>query len=163
MLVTISSRSIGIWNEYQSLVGRDLSARFCESFYFADTKQSADQLAELVLSGTKRATAALVWSLEAENKSPPKPGDLSVMTNWDGDPLCIIETKTVQATAFEDVTQEFAAIEGEGDGSLCCWKEAHWAYFCRECVRIKRTPSLRMIVNCEQFEVVYRHPGKNAA
>ena len=40
-----------------STVGVDES-RFYEAFYFADSEALADSLAELVLSGTKRATAS---------------------------------------------------------------------------------------------------------
>lgn len=49
----------------------------------------------------------------------------------------------------------FAAIEGEGDGSLSYWRDAHWRYFGRECHRIGKELSLQMLVVCEQFKVVY--------
>ena len=57
---------------------------------------------------------------------------------------------------FEQVTAAFAAIEGEGDGSLEYWRRAHWAYFGRECARVGREPSLAMPVACERFQVIYR-------
>ncbi|NPC54108.1 ASCH domain-containing protein [Caenimonas soli] len=144
------------WNEFHATVGGDVLARFYEAFHFDDNEPSANALAQLVLAGTKRATAGLVWSFEADNKRPPKRGDLSVVTNWQGEPLCVIETKAVATVPFEEVGEEFAAAEGEGDGSLRYWREAHWAYFGRECKRIGRVPDLRMPVFCEQFEVVYR-------
>ena len=134
----------------------DLSPRFYESFHFDDNEPSANELAQLVLAGTKRATAGLLWSFEAANRRPPQPGDLSVVTNWSGTPLCVIETRNVSIIPYEEVTGEFAATEGEGDGSLRFWREAHWAYFGRECARIERTPDSRMPVVCERFEVVYR-------
>jgi uncharacterized protein YhfF len=56
---------------------------------------------------------------------------------------------------FEEVGEEFAAAEGEGDGSLQYWRECHWAYFERECKRIGREPSPRMLIVCERFEVIY--------
>ena len=40
---------------------------------------------------------------------------MSVVTDWDGIPLCIIETSEVEVRAFKDVDEEFAAAEGEGD------------------------------------------------
>ena len=144
------------WNEFHATIGGDVLARFYEAFHFDDNEPSANALAQLVLAGTKRATAGLVWSFEADNKRPPKRGDLSVVTNWQGEPLCVIETKAVATVPFEEVGEEFAAAEGEGDGSLRYWREAHWAYFGRECKRTGRVPDLRMPVICEQFEVVYR-------
>lgn len=58
----------------------------------------------LVLQGIKRATAASVWALQAEGKQPPKPGDLSIVTDWGGQPLCIIETEAVEIVPFDEVT-----------------------------------------------------------
>jgi uncharacterized protein YhfF len=62
----------------------------------------------------------------------------------------------VDVVPFADVDAEFAAIEGEGDGSLEYWRRAHEAFFGRECKRIGRAPEPRMPVVCERFEVVYR-------
>lgn len=144
------------WNEFHACVGGNVEDRFYEAFHFDDNEPSANELAELVLAGTKRATAGLVWSFEAENRSPPKPGDLSVITNWQSEPLCVIETTAVAIVPYEEVSEEFAATEGEGDGSLRYWREAHWAYFGRECERLGRVQSMRMPIVCERFEVIYR-------
>jgi uncharacterized protein YhfF len=35
---------------------------------------------------------------------------------------------------------EYAAIEGDDDGSLEYWRHAHWAFFSRESKRIGRGP-----------------------
>lgn len=51
---------------------------------------------------------------------------------------------------------EFAALEGEGDGSLESWRRGHRAYFGRECTRLRKQPSASMRVVCERFEVIYR-------
>ena len=144
------------WAEFQASTGVDVTLRFYEAFHFDDNERSANELAHLVLAGTKRATASLVWSLEAAGTPPPKPGDLSVVTDWQGKPLCVIETNAVAIVPFEEVGEEFAAAEGEGDGSLRHWREDHWACFARECKRIGREPSRRMPVVCERFEVIYR-------
>ena len=69
--------------------------------------------------------------------------------------MCIIETNVVTVVPFEEVPEDFAAAEGEGDKSLRYWREAHWAYFGRECQRIGKELSLRMPVVCERFAVVY--------
>lgn len=111
-----------------------------------------------MLAGTKRATASLVLTHEHDGKKPPRVGSLSIMTDWHGAVLGIIETLSIEAVPFEEVTAEFAAIEGEGDKSLRYWREEHWAYFKGECERIGREPSLRMPVYCERFELVFAGP-----
>jgi len=53
------------------------------------------------------------------------------------------------------VSEEFAATEGEGDGSLAYWRQAHQAAFSRELGAIGRAVSADMPVVCERFEVVF--------
>jgi uncharacterized protein YhfF len=156
MTPEIPPAALAFWKSFETAIGADASKRFYEVFHFDDHEASANELAALVLAGTKRATAGLLWALEATKRRTPAPGDLSVMANWSGTPLCVIETRHVAIVPYEEVTEEFAAIEGEGDGSLRFWREAHWAFFGRECARIGRTPDPRMPIVCEQFEVVHR-------
>ena len=56
--------------------------------------------------------------------------------------------------AFDQVTAAYAAIEGEGDGSLAYWRQAHWDDFARECQRLGRTPAPDMPVVCSVFELL---------
>jgi uncharacterized protein YhfF len=132
---------------------------FYEAFTFGDSQSLAEELVALVLAGRKRATASALWSFEAEGKRLPRPGDLSVVTAWDGTPLCVIRSTQVQVMPFDAVPAEFAAAEGEGDGSLDFWRRAHSAYFGRQCARIGRTFRTDMPVCCEHFELVYASRG----
>jgi len=150
------------WAEFSASLGVDPSDRFYEAFHFDDNAPSADELAALVLSGQKRATAALVWAYESAGKPIPKPGDLSVVTRFSGEPVCVLETQRVQIVPFDDVSAEFAATEGEGDGSLDFWRRAHTAFFGRECERLGREFSGRMPVVCEEFAVVFRSKAASA-
>jgi uncharacterized protein YhfF len=143
------------WNAFTKSCTADPTPRFLESFFFDDNERSANQLAALVLAGRKRATAALLWCHEQEFKPLPRPGDLSIVTDFAGAALCVIETSRVDVVPFDEVTEEFASTEGEGDGSLAYWRRAHEAFFGRECKRIGRVPDPRMPVVCERFEVVY--------
>ncbi|MBL8199410.1 MAG: ASCH domain-containing protein [Chromatiales bacterium] len=143
------------WAAYVGHLGNDPSERFFQACYFDDNEPSADELAELVVRGRKRATAALLWAHEAENEPLPVPGSLSVVTRWSGAPVCIIETTAVEVIPFERVGADFAAAEGEGDGSLAYWQRTHLAFFGRECARIGREFSPSAPVVCERFRVVF--------
>lgn len=144
------------WRAYATSVGAVDEARFYEAFFFADSEEAANSLAELVLAGTKRATAGSVWSYEADGKRLPVPGDLSVVTDWVGVPKCVIETVAVDIVPFNQVTAEFAATEGEGDGSLEYWQDVHRQFFTRECARRGRAFTEDMQVACERFKVVFQ-------
>jgi uncharacterized protein YhfF len=127
------------------------------AWHFCDNQADADELAQLVLDGPKRATAGALWSYEAEQEPLPQAGDFSVVTDWVGAARCVIRTTAVAVVVFDQVGEEFAAAEGEGDGSLAFWRDAHWAAFSREFEEAGRSPSLDMPVVCERFEVVF--PG----
>ena len=150
------------WHAFSSTCTEDPTSRFLEAFYFDDNEPSANELAELVLSGRKRATAALLWSHEAEGKRVPQAGDLSIVTDFGGNAKCVIETRRVDIVPFSKVTEEFARTEGEGDGSLKYWRRAHEAFFGRECTRIGREPEPDMPVVCERFEVVFSQQAADA-
>jgi uncharacterized protein YhfF len=152
----IPASCVDYWNNFQQSVGYDADARFYEAFHFDDNEQHANDLAALVLRGQKRATASLLWMYEQQQKPLPQAGSLSIVTDFQSKPLCIIESTVVDIVPLNEVTSEFAAIEGEGDGSLEFWLRVHRDYFGRECERLGLSPSEDMPVVCEQFEVIYR-------
>lgn len=143
------------WSDFCRATGRPADMACYEAFAFGDDEAMAEALGALVLQGLKRATAACLWAHEAEAKQLPQPGDLSIVTRWNGEPLCVIETRSVVVMPFSQVDADFAATEGEGDGSLTFWREAHRAFFTRECARLGRTFTEQMPVVCERFERVY--------
>ncbi len=143
------------WQEFLSETARDPKTAVQDVFHFDDNKATANKLAELVLRGRKLATASLLWEYESSGKRQPRAGDLSIVTNWEGSPLCVIETLDVEVRAFSDVDQEFAAAEGEGDLSLKYWRDSHWKYFRRVCRDLGRECSYDMPVVCERFRVVF--------
>jgi len=127
-----------------------------DSYYFCADEESANHLASLVIQGVKRATAGLLWSYEADNDPLPEVGQLSVITNWDGEPQCIVEVTEVEITPFNEVTAEFAFIEGEGDKSLEYWRRVHWEFFSLECKDIGKQPSEEMEVVLEKFIIRWK-------
>jgi len=143
------------WVGYLSEAGRDPRTPLYDVFHFDDNESDANELADLVLRGRKLATASLLWEYETGDKRSPQAGDLSVVKDWDGIPLCVIETSEVEVRAFKDVDEDFAAAEGEGDLSLEYWENAHWAYFGRGCSELGRQRSPEMSVVCERFRVVF--------
>ncbi|OPJ57829.1 ASCH domain-containing protein [Clostridium oryzae] len=126
------------------------------SWYFCDNEKSANDLAELVKKGIKRATTSLHCFYEVEGESLPKIGELSIITDWNGEAQGIIETTKVTVMPFKEVSSEFAFREGEGDKSLEYWKKVHIHFFTKELKEINMEFSEDMLVVCEEFEVVYK-------
>ena len=86
----------------------------------------------------------------------PEPGDLMIITDWDGRPLCIIETTEVTIRPYNHVDARFAYDEGEGDRSLAYWRAAHRRFFSRTLPAIGKEFATDMPLVCERFRVVYR-------
>lgn len=147
-----------LWSAYLETLGEtpETTGRTYAAWHFCDNPHDADELVALVKSGKKQATAGALWSYEADGDPIPEIGDHSVITDFFGEAQCIIRTSSVAVVPFNQVTAEFAACEGEGDGSLAYWRDAHWRFFSRELHAMGRQPEETMLVVCEQFEVVYQ-------
>lgn len=124
-------------------------------WHFCDNKIDANECAQLVLSGDKQATSPSLWGIEKRDEALPQVGDLNAVTDWSGKLICIIETTNVEITPFNQITQEYAYCEGEGDKSLEYWQRVHWDYYTRELREFNISPSLEMPIVCETFRVIY--------
>lgn len=141
------------WQNFLQQTGRDPDTRYFECFHFDLNERSANELLELVLSGKKRATASSLYAFAPEET--PKVGSLSIVTDWDGNPRCVIETTAVSMIPFGEMTFEICSREGE-DECLETWKEGHRRFFTQDGAELGYTFSEEMPVIFEDFEVVYR-------
>lgn len=125
------------------------------AWYFSDNESEANELLKLVLVGTKRATSPSLWWFELHGEPMVNVGTLEVVTDWSGRARCIIRTKAVDVVAFDQVSAEYARVEGEGDRSLDYWRRVHWAYYQRELEGSRFQPSTDMPIVCIQFDRVF--------
>ncbi|MCL2674582.1 MAG: ASCH domain-containing protein [Defluviitaleaceae bacterium] len=113
-----------------------------------------DELAHLVISGKKTATASAYACYEAENEPFPAVGDCSVILNSQDKPVAIIRTVDVQILPMNEVPLEFAIAEGEGDLSYEYWWDGHKKFFTMELAELGMEFSEDMLVVCETFELI---------
>jgi uncharacterized protein YhfF len=121
---------------------------------YGDSVAQSEELLALIRAGRKRAGTSLLWGYETDKSPLPKVGDIQIVLDHRNEPSLIVRAVKVDVVAYADVTAEYAAIEDEGDGSLEYWREAHWAFFSRECKRIGRDPAENMLVVCNVFDVL---------
>ena len=122
---------------------------------FGATRQQADELLALVLSGVKTATSGALWDYEAQGEELPRPGALGIVTDGRGVPHALIVTTQVDIVPFDEVSTEHAYLEGEGDRSLPTWREVHERFFTERAVHT-RGFSRDMPVVLERFAVLYK-------
>ncbi len=144
------------WQAYLDTLPVDQHDQTYTAESFGDSPELADELLALILAGTKTGTCSCLWEWEAENEDLPPVEFKSIVLNGASEPKCIIETTEVTIRNYEDVDDEFAASEGEGDLSLAYWRDAHWRYFSRVLPKIGKEPRLDMPLVCEKFRVVYK-------
>lgn len=113
-----------------------------------------DYLAQLVIDGIKTATCSGYIFYGLENEPLPTTEDYSIILNSDDKPVAIIKTVEVTLTPMNEVTEEFAIAEGEGDRTYKYWWEAHEKFFRNELNAIGRDFSEDMLLVCERFKVV---------
>ena len=124
-----------------------------EHWHFELTESACNQLLDLVLAGKKRATSSSLLSYRMEGEEIPKAGDLSVITDWDGNPRCVIRTVRVTRLPYKDITFDLAGREGEDD-TLESWRNNHEKFFREEGKELGYEFAEDMTVVFEEFEVV---------
>ena len=124
-------------------------------WHFGNTSEMAVELAALVLAGKKTATASSQNMNELQPDEAPQPEGYSVVTDFAGDPLCVIQTVEIAYLPFDEVDAAFAADEGEGDLSLTYWRRVHRDYFGLEAERHGFEFTERSVICCERFRVLF--------
>jgi uncharacterized protein YhfF len=126
-----------------------------QAWYFGNSAKMARELAELVISGQKTATASLVEFNEKHPQFAPVDDGYSVITDFNGNPLCIIQTTEIRHLPFIEVDARFAFDEGEDDRTLEDWRDGHWLYFTREVAENALEFNENSLVCCERFKLLY--------
>ncbi|MED4041254.1 ASCH domain-containing protein [Niallia taxi] len=114
---------------------------------------SADWLAELVVTGKKKATTSGLVFYEMEKEATPTVGEYYIVLNGMENPVVVIEIESVQVVPMNEVTEEFALAEGEGD--YLFWWNAHEKFFTELLKEYDIAFSPNMLVVCERFKKVY--------
>lgn len=117
---------------------------------FGDGPDLGDELLALVLAGVKTGTSSAVASYEP-GEAHPRAGDLSILLDSTGRPRALIRTTDVRRTRFRDVTEDFAASEGEDDRTLASWRLGHERFF-RRFLGDRFSEDIDVL--CETFEVL---------
>ncbi|WP_068615977.1 ASCH domain-containing protein [Paenibacillus tuaregi] len=138
------------WDEYWKQQGREKLKRVSAWQFGADP----DHLAQLVIDGVKTATCSGLVFYEMEQEPLPSVDDYSIILNSDDKPVAIIRTAEVTVMPMNEVPEEFAIAEGEGDRSYRYWKEAHVKFFTEALSSIGLQFSEDMMLVCERFELV---------
>lgn len=99
---------------------------------FGDSDAMADELLDVVLTGTKRATASLLAEYELDGEDVPSAGSHWVVVDGSGADRIVLRTTEVRVGPLDSVDDSFAYDEGEGDRTRDAWLDDHRRYFDRQ-------------------------------
>ena len=139
-----------MWNAYKQInpsIGDEIDA-----WAFG---VDADFLADLVLKGEKTATASAYDLYALEDEPLPQEGTFDVILDSQDQAVCIVEITRVFVQPFNQVSEQHAYKEGEGDKSLAYWRQVHedcFAEWLRE-AGLTFTPESKVVL--EEFRKVY--------
>jgi uncharacterized protein YhfF len=116
-------------------------------------EKACNYLLELVLNAKKRATSSSFEAYNYSSEEFPKVGNLSVITDWNENPRCVVRTTSVRVLPFKDIDFSIAKLEGE-DLNIESWRKNHQKFFIEEGRELGYPFSENMKVVFEEFEVV---------
>lgn len=107
-------------------------------WHFGEDEETANETVAQILDGRRCMVSSIYHMLPEEAGLPleqqtgyPKVGDLNVVTDWAGDPKCIIQTTSICVMEYGSVPFEMARLE-QGDETLEDWQISRGEVFQEE-------------------------------
>ncbi|MBY8119330.1 ASCH domain-containing protein [Vibrio fluvialis] len=123
--------------------------------YFCADEYNANECARLINDDVKRASCSLKAGYDADSEPLPEVGRITVVLNWQQEPVCIIRLNKVEVMPFNQISAEFAALEGEGDGTYAWWRVAHIDFFTQYAQEVGVAFDEESDIVLEYFEKVF--------
>nr|WP_321461766.1 ASCH domain-containing protein [uncultured Cohaesibacter sp.] len=120
-----------------------------DSYAMGDTPELADELLALVLAGKKTAACDSLQLMQQDDIPMPVTGDKYMLLDGRQRPAAVIEITDVFLCRFDEVDEDFARAEGEGDLSYAYWRQGHQDYFTRNG---GYSPDMTLV--CERFRLL---------
>lgn len=137
------------WKKFCSETNLE-NTQYKEAFQFGE---KIDWLAQLVVEGKKTATCSSFELYKVENEPLPKAGEYSIILDSDNLPVAIIQVESVEIYPLNEVPENFAIAEGEGNYKE--WWDAHVNFFTELFKQYDLTFTPHMKAVCERFKKVY--------
>lgn len=140
------------WKRFQQESGRE-NVAFKGTICFGDNHDFADNAAIAAANGEKTAMTYPENGYRTAMKGMPAVGDLNIVVNWAGEPVCVIETVKVEKIRFNEVDEALQAAEYTGAAS---WREIKEAECKREIEELGGEFDENIVLIAEEFKAVFR-------
>lgn len=143
------------WRKFLKDTGRKETLKYNGEVSFGYDAASINQLNALVLSGQKTATCSALQAYDINMDRIPKAGEYYIVTDFNEEPVGIIEDTNISILPFKNVTWELARKAGE-ENSIEEWRQTHKEFFTEEGRMMGYDFSEELPVVFEEFTCVYK-------
>jgi uncharacterized protein YhfF len=119
------------------------------------TERASEAIIPLVVARLKTGTFSLLAEYEESGTPLPRPGDLFVVTHFDGRPAFLYRVLEVELVPFGDIGQRHLDVEGPTLREREAWRTVHLRAWEALLERMQRKPSEEMPVVWQRFEVLH--------
>ncbi|WP_207871761.1 hypothetical protein DOK78_000158 [Enterococcus sp. DIV2402] len=147
------------WHTFSQKQG--LTQALPDAWMFGDgSEKMGNELGQLVVQGLKTGTCSAKCIHELEEENIPAVGGYEIVLDGQNNPLAIIQYTKIEIVPMNEVSQEFAVSEGEGDLSYEYWYQEHEKFFRWELGQysLPFTPTIELV--CQSFKVVDLYSNK---
>ena len=152
----IDQSVIDMWKKYVEANPESKDEEIPESDFFHNNREDANRLAELTLTGKKKASSGLYSLYKHYNVDLPAVGLKQIVTDFDGNAKAIIENESVDTIPFNKISKEYAKMDmGTDIEPLEKWKEAHWDFFEEFLKENGEKPTEGMLIVTVRFKKIW--------
>ena len=145
-----------MWNEFIQSNPEFKNDEIPESDFFHNNEADANRLAELTLTGKKRASSGLYSLYVQYNADLPSVGTKQIVTDFNGKAQAIIENVSVDTIPFNKISEEYAEMDmGTDIEPLEKWKKAHWDFFKSFLMDSGEEPTEEMLIVAVRFKKIW--------
>ncbi|MDF2557232.1 MAG: hypothetical protein K0R71_1060 [Bacillales bacterium] len=143
------------WAEFLKCTSKDETLEYDVAYCFGENESQAGQILNLILEEKKTATSSSYLAFQVAGEPLPRKGEFEIITDWDGNPGCIVEIVDVKIIPFKDIKWEIAKLEGEEE-SMQAWRVNRTREFTEEGAEIGYSFNEEMPVVFVGFRVVFK-------
>jgi uncharacterized protein YhfF len=143
------------WQKARKALGLPEQDYHVSTFSDPRYSQRTDYISDLASKGVKQGTCHIELDFEVNKVRRRKPGDHWVVIDSKNNPLCVIKVTRVDIKPFNQIGEDFAKVENEGDGTFKYWYDGHLGYFERQCKAWDKEWRMDAPCVCEYFTKVY--------
>ncbi|NAS29917.1 ASCH domain-containing protein [Flavobacteriaceae bacterium R38] len=158
-VIRIKKSPSEMWEDFIASNPKFGNEEIPESDFFHNNQKDADRLAELTLTGKKKASSGLYSLYKKYNVDLPGIGTKQIVTDFEGNAKAIIENTSIDTIPFYKVSKEYAELDmGTDIEPLKKWRKAHWDFFESFLKVSGEYPTEEMLIVCIRFEKIWPKP-----